>query len=214
MQNVINGYEIRSYKTQELEASEYVQLVEGIRSLYLWFAPDSTDEDIYQRFHRHSETRVDLLVDTQNDQHIIGFSAYQTEIFDGSRVMFRGGTIVSERSKGYYKKILEHGIRLDRPNFLVAMTQNPRVYEALSSFSSNGQTYPSVTGELPSEKIQCIAKRFCKVPDLDPKTFLVPNVYDSIKKDESFKTGRNPAVQRMFAEQLHENDGFLVVVPL
>lgn len=214
MQHDINGYVIHSHKTCELTEEEYAKLAEKVRSLYLWFAPDSTNEDIYQRFHRHPETRVDLLIDIQNSQHVIGFSAYQTETFDGSRVMFRGGTIVSERSHGFYKKILEHGIRLDRPDFLVAMTQNPRVYEALSSFSSHGQTYPSVTGELPSEKIQCIAKRFCKAPNLDPKTFLVPNVYDSIKKDESFKTGRNPAVQKMFAEQLHENDGFLVVVPL
>jgi hypothetical protein len=127
--------------------------------------------------------------------------------------MFRGGTIVRHRSKGHYKLLLKESICTNSPDFLVAMTQNPRVYEALRSFSPAERAYPAIGYPVPNI-VKDITKRFCKVPTVNPETMIVPDVYDNIRKDEEFKIARDPAVAKFFSENLRINDGFFVVVPL
>lgn len=202
---------LSSYPTSSLSLSEYGKCVDAIRSLYLWFAPGSTDDDISQRLHRHHETHLDIIT-LQTSGECVGFSVHHTECLDGRRVMFRGGTIIRDRSQGLYKKFVGFGIGLKDPHFLAAMTQNPRVYETLRSFSPTAYAYPSLD-RIPSKEIQCIAQHFCEVPGFDPVSMRIPDVYKSVRKEESFKTARDPIIAEMFAK-LPEDDGFFVVVPL
>lgn len=202
---------LSSYPTSSLSLNEYERCVEEIRSLYLWFAPYSTDDDISQRLHRHQETRLDIIT-LQTSGECVGFSVHHTECLDGRRVMFRGGTVIRNRSQGLYKKFVGFGIGLKDPHFLAAMTQNPRVYETLRSFSLSACAYPSLD-RTPSEEIQCIAQHFCKVPGFDPISMRIPDVYKSIRKEDAFRTTKNPVIAEMFAK-LPEDDGFFVVVPL
>jgi len=133
------------------------------------------------------------------------------EPVDGRVVMFRGGTIVRDRSLGLYKKLLEHSVHTFRADVLVTMTQNPRVYESLRSFSAQGIAYPNPEREIP-EPIKRIVRQFCRVP-IDPDTLIANGVYREIRKDQTFKTNKELDVTRMF-EALGEDDGFFVVVPL
>lgn len=202
---------LSSYPTNSLSLSEYGKCVEKIRSLYLWFAPSSTEDDISQRLHRHTETHLDIIT-LQTSCECVGFSVYHTESLGDRKVMFRGGTVIRDRSQGLYKKFLSLSIDLKNPHFLVAMTQNPRVYETLRSFSPDACAYPSL-GRTPPEEIQYIARHFCNVSGFDPVSMRIPDVYKSIRKEDSFRTVRDPVIAEMFAK-LPENDGFFVVVPL
>jgi hypothetical protein len=212
MSKISDQYAVFSYRTASLSRDEYICLVQMIWDLYIWFAPDSSMTDVYNRLHRNPETYVDVVVDTISGS-CVGFSAYHTECFEGKHLMFRGGTVVSDRSKGLYKGLLEHAVQVFAPDFLVAMTQNQRVYESLRSFSSCSCAYPSLDKEVPLD-IQRIAQYFCPVQDFNPESMIVQGVYNSIRKEKSFKTGRDSRVSKMFNTLLGENDGFMVVVPV
>jgi hypothetical protein len=211
MNTTEHSHVIQSLRTAQLAEANYEKIVGLIKDLYLWFAPGSTDADINKRLHQHPDAMIDLLINKTTGM-CDGFSVHYTELFQGNAVMFRGGTIVRQRSKGHYKELLEHSILGGRQDFVVAMTQNPRVYESLRAFSSTGIIYPSPDTESPL-LVKKIAERFCKVPISDFDKMIVHNVYASIRKDEEFKTARDPAVAKMFKETLGVDDGFFIVVP-
>lgn len=51
-------------------------------------------------------------------------------------------------------------------------------------------------------------------PSIDIDTMIVPDIYDTIRKDADFKKAKDPSVEKFFTDSLNENDGFFVVVPL
>lgn len=203
---------IRSFRTADLSQQELMSLCEKIEELYLWFSPSSGSADILKRLTQHPDAYLDLVLDP-NTNMCDGFSVHFTQDFQGERVMFRGGTVVRHKSKGDYKRLLAHSIGKVSPSFMAAMTQNPRVYQALRYFSQNDDIYPSPAKE-PTELVRAIAKRFCKAPGIDEETLIVRDVYENIRKESSFKTIQDDSVAKMFAELLKENDGFFVVVAL
>lgn len=197
-----------SIKVDCLRTDEYIRLVQLIKPLYLWFAPQSSDEDIRKRLYQHTNTFIDLSFNEETGV-CTGFSVYYVETFEGHEVMFRGGTVVGDRSQGIYKRLLSNGIARTEPDFLVAMTQNPRVYESLRSYSSDQTIYPSYT-EVP-QHIQRIARKFGPIT-LDEESLIVRDIYHNIRCDESFKTARDENVTRLFKQHLGVRDAFLVVV--
>lgn len=210
---VLDGeYQIQTIKTASISKDKLSEIAEQIKEMFLWFAPGSTDEAIHRRLCQHPEAFVDILTHVESGE-CRGFTVYYTEQFSGSRVMFRGGTIVCDRSRGLYKELLHHSVFVEKQDFVVAMTQNPRVYEALRSLSERGVVYPAVGVSNP-EEIKLIAQEFCKAPGLNSESMIVPNVYDSIRKDQEFKRAKDYLVEKFFAENLGVNDGFFVVVPL
>ena len=206
------GYSIKSLASKDLTEEGCSAIIGHIKNMYLWFAPDSTEEDMRSRMYQHPEARIDLLMHNESGE-CRGFSIHYVEQFDGFRVMFRGGTIVKDRSHGLYKTLLHHSIDQSELDFVVAMTQNPRVYEALRSFSPAGIAYPPVNGDC-SETIKRITRKFCRVPDVDLETMIVPGVYGTIRKEDDFRGARDPRVVEFFAKNLAQDDGFFVVVPL
>ncbi|MEK7614145.1 MAG: hypothetical protein AAB428_00560 [Patescibacteria group bacterium] len=207
-----NGYSINSFPSKTLTEERYAAVIEHIKEMYLWFAPDSTEEGMRKRIYQHPEAYIDLLMHDESGE-CRGFSIYYAEQFEGFQVMFRGGTIVKDRSHGLYKALLHHSIDQSKLDFVVAMTQNPRVYETLRSFSPTGIAYPSTNGVF-SETIKRITHKFCKVPDINPETMIVSGIYKTIRKENDFRGARDPEVMEFFAKNLAENDGFFVVVPL
>lgn len=205
-------YTIIRHKVATLSEAEIHVVISQIRSIYTWFSPTSPDGDIAKRLHQHPQAYIDMLIHTRTGE-CRGFSIYYTERFLGYRVIYRGGTIVSDRSKGLYKKLLRNSISVLEHDFVVAMTQNPRVYETLSSFSPGGKVYPSPEVSV-SEELQLIASHFCKIPSIDLQTLIVPDVYSSIRKEGSFKSVNNARTEHFFKAHLKENDGFFVIVPL
>jgi hypothetical protein len=212
MSLVNQDYVIESIQSSACSEGDYDRVINSIREVYLWFSSESTDADIRRRLQQHPDARIDLLLN-QTNGFCEGFTVHYTEMFQGHRVMFRGGTVVKHRSNGHYKWLLERSVRMESPDFLVAMTQNPRVYETLRSFSPTGRAYPD-EGLNPTDTIRSITKRFCKVPTVNLDTMIVRDVYSNIRKDDSFKTSRDPAVARLFSENLGVDDGFFVVVPI
>lgn len=210
---VLDGqYKIQTFRTVNLTEEQFFDVLEQIKEMYLWFAPGSTENDMRERLSQHTEACIDILthVDTGECR---GFSVYYTEQFGGKRIMFRGGTIVRDRSRGLYKELLHHSVSPERHDFVVAMTQNPRVYEALRSLSAHGVAYPSHDLDN-TEEVKGIAQVFCKAPGLNPESMIVPEVYGSIRKDQEFKRTKDPSVEKFFADSLGIDDGFFVVVPL
>lgn len=202
---------ITTYKVADLSAEAYAGLVASITPLYIWFAPHSTDQDIYARLHQHPETHIDLCIDATTGE-CLAFSVYYTELFEGLYIMFRGGTVVGRRSRGLYRELLERSIETDQPDMIVAMTQNPRVYETLSSYACDiYHVYPSLFHPVPGG-IRPIAEHFCKAPGLDTTTFIVPGVYTGIRTDNDFRTVRSFAIRRMFEAKLGPHDAFFMVV--
>lgn len=211
-ENYSDGVLIESYRSNSLTERERSSIANRVREPYLWFSPGSTQEDIYKRFYQNPDTQIDLLVDPENNK-CIGFSAHYTERFENLLVMFRGGTVIQDRSRGLYKKLLGHSILVSDADFVVAMTQNQRVYETLRSFSPNQKAYPAPDMDLP-ELVQKVALKFCRAKTICPDTLVVTDVYQAIRKEAGFKNGRDPLITKMFSESLKENDGFFVVVPL
>lgn len=210
---VLDGqYEIQTFRTADLTEVQFSSVVEQIKEMYLWFAPDSTENDMRERLSQHKDAHIDILthVDTGECR---GFSVYYTEEFCGKQVMFRGGTIVRDRSRGLYKDLLHHSVSPEKQDFVVAMTQNPRVYEALRSLSERGIAYPALEVKS-SEEVKAIAQAFCKAPGLNPDTMIVSEVYGSIRKDQEFKRAKDSSVEKFFTENLGVDDGFFIVVPL
>lgn len=207
------GYSINSFFSKTLTEEKYAAIIEHIKEMYVWFAPDSTLEDMRKRIYQHPEAQIDLLMRDESGE-CRGFSMHYIEQFDGFRIMFRGGTIVKDRSHGLYKALLHHSIDQSKLDFVVAMTQNPRVYEALRSFSPKGIAYPLSTNGVFSETIRRITRKFCRVPNVNLETMVVPGVYKTIRKEEGFRGARDPEVMEFFAKNLAEDDGFFVVVPL
>ncbi len=207
-----NGYSINSFSSKTLTEERYAAIIGHIKEMYLWFAPDSTEDDMRKRICQHPEAYIDLLMQDEGGE-CRGFSVHYVEQFEGFQVMFRGGTIVKDRSHGLYKALLRHSIDQSKLDFVVAMTQNPRVYETLRSFSPTGIAYPSAKGSF-SETIKRITHKFCRVPDVNLETMIVPGVYKTIRKEDTFKGARDPEVMEFFEKNLAEDDGFFVVVPL
>lgn len=205
-------YKIQTIRTADLFERELGEVVEQIKEMYLWFAPDSTDADIRARLCQHAEAHIDILTHIESNE-CRGFSVYYTEHLGGIRVMFRGGTIVRDRSRGLYKTLLHNSISVEKQDFVAAMTQNPRVYETLRSLSPSGVAYPSL-GVKPPEEVKMIVSALCKVPSINIDTMVVPDIYDTIRKDADFKKAKDPSVEKFFTDSLNENDGFFVVVPL
>ena len=205
-------YKIQTTKTATLDEVRLTKIVDEIKDLYIWFAPESTNDTIRARLLQHSQACIDVLTSASSEK-CVGFSVYYTDVIGGSRVMFRGGTIVKDRSRGLYKALLQKAISAEKPDFVVAMTQNPRVYETLRSFSPSGIAYPSEGRILPTE-LKNVVTAFCKVPGFSFDTMVIPGIYDSIRKDYDFKTATDPLVEKFFRETLRENDGFFVIVPL
>ena len=205
-------YTIQTTKTASLGETALAKIMNEIKDLYLWFAPESTEDAIRVRLLQHPRAFIDMLTSV-NSEKCAGFSVYYTDVVDGTRVMFRGGTIVKDRSRGLYKTLLQKAISAEKPDFVVAMTQNPRVYEALRSFSPSGIAYPDKGRILPAE-LKNVVTAFCKVPGLSLDTMVIPGIYDSIRKDHDFKTATDPLVEKFFKETLGENDGFFVIIPL
>lgn len=212
MNHNLQQYSVRTVRTAGLAIIDYKDIIEHIRDLYLWFAPASTEDDIHERLYRHPNTHIDLLFDTTSNQ-CCGFSIYYTEQYNGFRIMFRDGTVVRDRSKGLYRLLLQNSINPEEQDFVVAMTQNPRVYATLRSFSATGAVYPS-PHEKPSNRIKQIASKFCKAPGMDVDTLVVSEVYSGINKSDDFKTVKDSCTAEFFAKTLGKDDGFLVVVPL
>jgi len=211
--HVLDGqYKLETLRTDGLSESELGKVAEQIKAMYLWFAPDSTDDDIHARLCQHAEAHIDILTHVESGE-CRGFSVYYTEQINGHRVMFRGGTIVRDRSCGLYKILLLNSISVEEQDFVAAMTQNPRVYETLRSLSSFGVAYPSM-GANPPEAVRGIVSALCKVPSIDLDTMIVHDIYNTIRKDADFKKAKDPLVEKFFANSLNENDGFFVVVPL
>ena len=211
--SVLDGqYEIQTFRTVDLTEKQFSSVVEQIKEMYLWFAPDSTENDMHERLRQHKEACIDVLTRADTGE-CCGFSVYYTEQFGEKRIMFRGGTIVRDRSRGLYKELLHHSVSPEEQDFVVAMTQNPRVYEALRSLSARGVAYPAHEIKNP-EEIKIIAQAFCKAPGLNPESMIVPEVYGSIRKDQEFKLVKDHSVEKFFADNLGVDDGFLVVVPL
>lgn len=210
---VLNGqYRIQTIRTADISKNKLSEVAEQIKEMFLWFAPDSTDEDIHRRLCQHPEAFADILTHVESGE-CRGFTVHYTEQFNGSRVMFRGGTIVRDRSRGLYKELLHHSVSKEKQDFVVAMTQNPRVYEALRSLSVCRVAYPAAGVSNP-EEIKLIAQVFCKAPGLNSESMIVTNVYGSIRKDKEFKCVKDPSVEKFFAESLGVDDGFFIVVPL
>ncbi|MEK7460039.1 MAG: hypothetical protein AAB628_00610 [Patescibacteria group bacterium] len=210
---VLDGkYRIQTIKTAGISKDKLSEVAEQIKEMFLWFAPGSTDEDINRRLCQHPEAFVDILTHVESGE-CRGFTVHYTEQFNGSWVMFRGGTIVRDRSRGLYKILLHHSISAEKQDFVVAMTQNPRVYEALRALSTRGVVYPAVGVSNP-EEVKLIAQEFCKAPGLDSESMIVPGVYGSIRKDKEFKSAKDHLVEKFFAESLGDDAGFFVVVSL
>lgn len=205
-------YKIQTIRTAGLSEERLPEIIEQIKGMYLWFAPASTEDDMKRRLRQHDEACIDILTHIESDE-CRGFSIYYTEQFNGLRVMYRGGTIVRDRSLGLYKSLLRHSICEEDLDFVVAMTQNPRVYESLRSFASCGVAYPSPNSNVP-QTIKLIAQEFCKAPGLDADSMIVSGVYDDIRKDKDFKLAKDHLVEKFFADSLGVDDGFFVVVPV
>jgi hypothetical protein len=207
-----NWYKIETFRTSGLSEKELNVIVEKIKKMYAWFDQAATEVGIRLRLCQHAEAHIDILSDISTDE-CRGFSVYYTEQYNNSCVIFRGGTIVLDRSQGLYRALLCNSVSFGRHDFVVAMTQNPRVYETLRSLAPSSVVYPSVD-ENPTKTIRGIAKAFCKAPGVDLDTMIVRGVYKTIRKDREFMTATDPYVEKFFKENLGEDDGFFVVVPL
>ena len=205
--------ELRTLRTAELDEAALAKVVEQIKDLYLWFSPGSPEEDMRGRLLQHPNAYVELLL--RPDNTCDGFSIHYTEVFNGSRVMFRGGTVVrpGEQSSGHYRRMLSQAISPRNADFVVAMTQNPRVYECLRSFGKRGVIYPRRDVDIPRHVLD-IAMKFCKAREFLAPTLIVRNVYADIRKDASFSSVRDYSVESFFQSNLGPDDGFFVVVPL
>jgi hypothetical protein len=207
-----SGYEIHTLRTADLSRDELCKVVNEIKELYLWFSPTSSGADMRDRLLRHRNTHISILRNAENGA-CRGFSVYYTETFDGLRVIFRDGTIVRDRSRGLYKALLQHSISPECHDYVVAMTQNPRVYETLRSFSRSEKIFPSPIIVV-SDEVREIAEKFCKAPNIALDTLIVREVYGEIRKDFEFTNSKDPKVKDFFLKNLGIDDGFFVVVPL
>lgn len=209
---------IESCLTRTLDSTALRATIERIRPLYLSFSPESDDAAIAGRLQRHPNSQLDLIV--AEDGTVCAFSVHHTEEVRGRRVMFRGGTIVSgdSRSRGHYRRLIEHGIEREKPEVLIAYTQNPRVFETMRNLAGGDHyLYPAINGGEPPTYIRRLAIDYCPpkcLPTFDPFDLVLHDLYGDIRKDDAFKTCRDPAVRTMFRERLRENDGFLVVARL
>lgn len=212
---VLGGdYEIETFCIRDLSEVEVSEIVKRIKDIHLSFSPSSNQEKIRNRLCKNPGSCIDVITQTESGE-CGGYSTYYTEDLGKLRVMFRNATIIGakHRSRGLYKILLANSIVLGELDFVVTMTQNPRVYETLSSFSPQGIIYPAPGIDLP-EVAQELASQFCKEPGLDRDTLIVRGVYERINKDPDFKKVRTSAVEHFFAESLGQSDGFFIIMPL
>lgn len=212
MQDIGDHY-LESYKVSSLIPSEIEDMVAYIRHPYLWFSSESTDEDIRKRLTRHPNTRLNVLSDKKT-RECTGFSVFYTENIQGKEVMFRGGTVILDRSKGLYKRIIEEDLTHFHADCIVTKTQNPRVFETLRSFSPTNTSFPSFGDMSPPEWVLGLAYQFCEGLNFDPRTFVLKDLYEPLRRDCDFKVTKDPSIGIEFAKRLGERDAFFVVVPL
>jgi len=209
----IGEHYLERYKVSSLIPSEIEDMVAYIRRPYLWFSSESTDDGIRKRLTRHPQTRLNILSDKKT-RECVGFSVFYTETIQGMEVMFRGGTVILDRSKGLYKTIIERDLKHCHSDCIVTKTQNPRVFETLRSFSPTLTTYPSFDENPPPEWVLGLAHRFCEGLNFDPRTFVLKDLYEPLRRDEDFKVTKDPSISAEFKKKLGERDAFFVVVPL
>jgi hypothetical protein len=192
---VVRKYTFDHVRVDELTDVRLVSLIRAIRPLYTWFAEGATDEKIAGHIRCHSEAVLDIVTDGVGD--CAAFAISYTELFEKKLVLYRDGTVVRDRSCGLYRELVARSIERTNPDYLCAMTQNPRVYELLQSVAVNGEIYPMSGLDVPSS-IQHIARHFCSASTLSQVTLIFRDFYQRIRKEGSFKSGRRSSSERLF----------------
>ena len=204
---------IVSFKTVNIDEKKLNELILLIKPIYLCFYPSSSEERIRLRLTRNESTVVDLLF---VGDKVCAFGIYYFLKIQDKNILFRDGTMVDQnsQSKGYYKSLVQHALDLYAPDFMATRTQNPRVYETLTTFSSTGFIYPN-EDVLITHEVGTIADLLCEGEVLDPKTLVVKGVYKQgqDRSEALFWKVRNEKVTRLFKQFLTEFDAFLLVIP-
>jgi len=206
------GFEIETFEPNGLKQDAMQSLIEVVREPFMWYAPDSTEEDIYDRLLGNGASWVDVVF--QNGEPC-GFSVHYAKDIDGSSVDYRGGTSILPfaRGKGIYKELINRSLANGNYDYISTRTQNPRVYETLQQFSPSGVIFPHPSRDIPPHIFE-IAEATCESGIVEPDTLAVRGVHGFVRADRSFMTARSKEVQDFFSQNLGRDDGYMVVVEL
>ena len=202
--------EIKSFRPNKLSAIALLTLAVEIHDPFVWYAPDSTPEDILERIRGNGDSYLDVAY-VQGKP--VGFNTYYVKTVDGSRICYIAGISVlpSARGKGVSSSFIHLALGQCSADYLAGRTQNPIIYKLLRSFSTRGVAYP---GAVVTPDVYEIASAVNESGDVDPQSLAVRDAHTFVRADRSFmKVDDDPEIAELFSK-LGRDDGYVVVVPL
>lgn len=175
-------------------------------SLEARFPTDYTD--VYEHLFGNEDYLICMLYNYDGD--IMGYSIFAN--LKEIDMLYLHGIVLHPiaQGKGFSKGMIEAAIKYVNPKFLSARTHNPRMFETLSSFASDTESYyPNVsTDEIPAEIYQLVGNN--KFTAKAEEWLIVRNAYPDEKLAQSFK---NQNIAKIFG-RLKPNDAQVIVVRL
>lgn len=202
--------EIKSFRPNQMSALELLTLAIEIHDPFVWYAPDSTPEDILERMRGDGNSYLDVVYVTGKP---VGFNAYYVKTVGDTRVCYIAGISVmpSARGKGVSRSLIHLAIVHCRAEYIAGRTQNPIIYKLLRSFNRRCVAYP---GAFVTPGVYEIAQAVNESGDVDPQTLIVRDAHTFVRADRSFmKVDDDQEIAELFST-LGKDDGFVVIVPL
>jgi|GEM_PF-4040520 len=205
-------YTIQTLRPHELSDVEMLELADGVREPFNWYAPGSTNRDIFNLLRGKGDSYVDLVI---KGGIPCGFLASETSRQGNYTVCYHIGVSIlpDDWGKGLYRRLSERSFERASHDFVAARTQNPTVYESLQRYAKDGRIYPAATRK-PPQHVVAIARALCGGGSFEEDTLIARDAHGFVRAERSYMKAKSLQLEEFFRSRLGKNDGFMVVVAL
>lgn len=186
-------------------------VVRLIKELFWTFEPGLSEEEIKTRlFGQGGE--VDIVWDKG---HIVAFSISRIQYVGTYKIWYLIGVLIDKdyQSFGLSSDLMKVGLARNQPDYLLAITQVPRVYASVLSLGG-GPVYPNERHFTP-EHIWNITKSVTgKQLDASSDYPIVRNMYKVDRTDRLDRECRDESINSFFKKNLGTHDAFVLVAAL